>query len=590
MVSDLRIKKLTLENFGPFFGEHQIRFPSGTTFILAENKDGRGKLSSNGSGKTTLLYGICYALFGKTPTGLMASDLVHRGCTQLKARLDLGEGYIIERVYQKSKESVSFTNPVDGVFKADKKIAQARIEELLGITYNLFFASLYLSRTAAAVQFLQAQPAKRADILNDLVDTRVFTQARALVAKEYDKINEGWRSRDGVLSYQRAQIERWQQHIQSIDERLEAVEDTERKRKSALREQLAELQEKIDLCTATILTKPRHTMQQLEDDRLVLLNKRRVLEEAIQSLPLQHRHLSVGNCPACGQEVSHERVEEQERLRKVAAEDRARLRQEMDVLDRDIERVRQSQEALRLYATKAEHARSELESARREQAHIQVALSEASSAAIALAGQRKHLLEQIKEASAQMEEMRVQQEQAVIDLRLYERLKGVFGSEIRNVLFDSIRGSLEAHTAAWLRELANDLLKVTFPSQDAKNREKFDVLVQNGNAVQDVAAFSEGEGWRVSFAILLGIRQTLMQRTGCKLNLLLIDDPIGGLDNAGVSTFMQLLRDMGDRRLAKTILVALPRRELVDGASILTVIKEQGRSTCNSGHLTSDHL
>lgn len=586
MAQQLRVRKLRLENFGPYLGQHTIGFPAGTTFLLAENRDGRGKLSSNGSGKTTLLYAICWALFGKTPTGLTGSDLVNWNEKQCSVTLDLGHGYSIERNWKPGKESVAFTNPVDGVFKADKTIAQNRINELLGITFNLFCASLYLSRAAVAVQFLLATPSKRADILADLIDTRIFVETRKAVVKDHAEEENQWRARHGVAELLRSSIEKWQGQVAEIDQRLEAAEDSERKRKSALREQMASLQERIDTCTAIILAPPTWTMEQLEERRVALHKNRYAICDALQSLPLQSKHLQVGNCPTCSAPITQEQVDACAREAELVVKERKRLRIELDLCEADIRKIEEQQQKVRDYQAKADNARTELAAAKRELAFIQTSLAETAGAVVQLSARRSQLMSQINESSQQLLSVSAEQEKSVLKIRQLEKLKTVFGSEIRNVLFDSLRGSMEAHTAAWLRTLAGELLRVTWPSQDRQNKERFEVLVHNGNQVQDVASFSEGEGWRVSFAILLGIRQTLMERTGCKLSCLLIDDPIGGLDDAGVATFMNTLRDMGDKGLAKSILVALPRRELVDGASVVTVVKEGRKSKCTSGHQT----
>lgn len=73
----MRILKVTLHNFGPFFGEHSFDVADrGLVFVCGDNRD-EPRMNSNGSGKSTLFDAIDWCLFGDVPKGDHVDSVVN---------------------------------------------------------------------------------------------------------------------------------------------------------------------------------------------------------------------------------------------------------------------------------------------------------------------------------------------------------------------------------------------------------------------------------------------------------------------------------------------------------------------------------
>ena len=63
----MRIKKIQLLNYGPFFGEHEFVLENrGLTLVQGRNLD-EPRMNSNGSGKSALFDALDWGLFGVIP-------------------------------------------------------------------------------------------------------------------------------------------------------------------------------------------------------------------------------------------------------------------------------------------------------------------------------------------------------------------------------------------------------------------------------------------------------------------------------------------------------------------------------------------
>jgi len=99
----MKLLSLDIKDFG-VIGEASVDFErydiKDKVLIIGENQDAAGA-DSNGAGKSTLLNAISWAIFGRIPTDVSASDIIRRGKSLCKVRLRLldesNKEIIIER-------------------------------------------------------------------------------------------------------------------------------------------------------------------------------------------------------------------------------------------------------------------------------------------------------------------------------------------------------------------------------------------------------------------------------------------------------------------------------------------------------------
>lgn len=161
--------KLYLKNFLSY-GEQGIEIDfNGYQILLLIGK--------NGAGKSSILDAILWALWGKTRSG-GDNDIMHSGSSDMEVRLDFVVREATYRVVRKrSKKGKSFvsvlelqslTEPITVLTDATIVQTQTRIDELIGVDYELLVNSAFL-RQGQAQEFTQKSPSKRKQLLATLL-------------------------------------------------------------------------------------------------------------------------------------------------------------------------------------------------------------------------------------------------------------------------------------------------------------------------------------------------------------------------------------------------------------------------------------
>jgi len=583
----MRLDKVELENFGAYYGKHSFKFPNGLTFLLGSNQDNPQEADSNASGKTTILHAICYALFGQTAGKVKASELVSEQCVpgeRMEVMVRFGKQVTITRTYTAKGSSVVLETPEHGRIVGDVKEVDRRICEYLGITFSLFANAMYLASTSGSVQFLKLQPAARAAVLGDLVDDQVFQRAAAILKTNKSTAEHAYSRLTHEIELRKRNIQAQEQKLAQIVADLASIRVQESEGLTKLNEEITRLQRKLHDIVCANLKEPKDTAEFLEERRIDLNKRIRVNQEQIaNNQPLPARIGEGERCRYCCSVVDYNTLQYIKKENEARAQELEALRQEKAVLDRDYDNIEKRITALRTWREQAEKRKSDIAELNYELAYLHRKKSETTQGSRDLERRRDEIVEAIAEEKGEIHAVVQKQLDLATEIQVSGKLVTILSSEVRNLLFDRIRGALEACTDRYLRTIAGDMLTIAYPSTDSAGREKFEITVtQEGKAPRDISTYSEGEAWRATFAILLALRDTLLQQAKCKLSVLLIDDPVGVLDITGMRRYLDVLRNMAAASSAETILVTLPRSDgLQADDSVLQVVKKGGQSFAN---------
>lgn len=154
-------------------------------------------IGKNGAGKSSILDAILWALWGKTRSG-GDNDIMHSGSSDMEVRLDFIVRDAIYRVVRKrSKKGKSFvsvlelqslTEPITILTDATIVQTQARLDELVGVDYELLVNSAFL-RQGQSQEFTQKSPAKRKQLLATLLGLEKYADYHE-AAKKNLRLNE----------------------------------------------------------------------------------------------------------------------------------------------------------------------------------------------------------------------------------------------------------------------------------------------------------------------------------------------------------------------------------------------------------------
>lgn len=154
-------------------------------------------IGKNGAGKSSILDAILWALWGKTRSG-GDNDIMHSGSSDMEVRLDFVVRDAIYRVVRKrSKKGKSFvsvlelqslTEPITVLTDATIVQTQTRLDELVGVDYELLVNSAFL-RQGQSQEFTQKSPAKRKQLLATLLGLEKYADYHE-IAKKNLRLNE----------------------------------------------------------------------------------------------------------------------------------------------------------------------------------------------------------------------------------------------------------------------------------------------------------------------------------------------------------------------------------------------------------------
>ncbi|TVQ98132.1 MAG: hypothetical protein EA403_14410 [Spirochaetaceae bacterium] len=186
----MRILRIALENLNSLRGLHEVRLDT-------EPLDGAGLFAitgPTGAGKSTLLDAVTLALYGRAArygSAPSPADVMSRHCGSCSAEVDFevaGARYRAVWNLRRAREK-----PDGNVQPAQRYIYDAqdrpltqkigeserKIEQLIGLDYPRFLRSVLLAQGEFA-QFLKAKPTERAELLESLTGTDIYSELGVL--------------------------------------------------------------------------------------------------------------------------------------------------------------------------------------------------------------------------------------------------------------------------------------------------------------------------------------------------------------------------------------------------------------------------
>ena len=559
------IQRLKMRGFGSFADEEEIVFQKGVTYIVGENLDFPGTADSNGCGKTTILDAICLAINGSTPSGRKKDATINRYRDESYLYLHMGDTHIERKKTRGKSEKLRFRHGVEDWSRQDYDAAQRQILEDFGVPFETFCNALYLTKSSKTVRFLEATPSQRGAVLAELVDDWIFRLAGDKVGEKLKETNAQQAQLMNNISSLQLRLDENQKTILKLELQVAAFNEdmTERKRKAA--KKVMSIRARMTEAEKTIMDTPDLSMEELQTNKE---NIRRKISDTMQqqaALKQLAKVLSADleegtTCPTCQRVLSEDDAVKLGGLACDAEEQLEHITDKLVNLNDVLEEINQDQQKLRDWRAAQKAARQELKNLQDEYQMLQDELAPAST---------KHLESLVMEKKAlgatleqQLKKFKVELATAVELVPVLKDLKKGFSTGIRNMLYDKLRGDLEYYSNYYLDLLAGNELRIKFPGRTKSGIDKFDILLTSDNKEQGLECYSEGETWRATFSSLLALRRILLESQACSARFLLVDDPIGALDETGARKFIQLLQVVSEAT-GTQIICTVPR--LIEG-------------------------
>jgi DNA repair exonuclease SbcCD ATPase subunit len=562
---------MILEGFNRFVQKQTILFNSEVYYVVGNNLDHPVKSPSNGAGKSSILNAICWGLFGKTVSRLRAREVMANRVKKAQVILNFDNGLEVCRTHD-TYHRLYFS--VNGKrYENDVIETQEELNKHLGLNWDTFQSTCCMFSGGTASKFLEARPGERAAILGNLVNDSIFQQASTQMMTDY----EYYQKQRGILESNRnilnKQIEEKYIQLEQFLLKYSKAQAEEANRKTLITMRIADIQNQIKQILLELDHPPIKSVEEIQAHISTLIQNYKTQYDKLKYIEFNmHPAEDVvegSHCSKCKRYIDANAYESY----KLTIEDGVKEFQTLSVEVKEIAKQIEihKEEYNKTFGWWQDKAKKE-ETISEYKINIMDLEESLNQNYLGYLEARKQELEkEVVSLSTTIKDI----DEQIYSFNYYENiLKQLipgFKNEIKNILFDNIRGDLEYNTTLFAQQFAEDMFKIYYPNKDLNYKEKFEILMEAEGTVRDISTYSPGERWRASFACLLALRYTMMQKTKSKLNLLLIDDPMGEIDDGGCEELFKVINNLWKQE-KNLVLVTLPKAHIIPpGSNIISV-------------------
>lgn len=499
-------------------------------------------VGANGAGKSTVLDALCFGLYGKPFRKIKKDQLINSingRDTVVEIEFDIsGETYLVRRGIKPT---------VFEIYKSDQMLDQLAAsrdqQEMLERTILRMnmksFTQIVILGSSSFVPFMQLPTSVRREVIEDLLDIRVFSTMSSLL-KDRVSSNKGELL---LIDKEISSIEEMIRIQKSRDEYDEQVklETIERIQASivALQQKIEKQNERIDVLQAEI------NLENDLVDEVVLrerMTKLRELEKSLtqkrsKALKMVEFYETNDSCPTCSQTIGDALKTDKIITKKATADE-----------------VEQALEKLSINITSLGNT---LLAAKAKSDKVQKLNRDIASINTDIAADNREIRTLQRQIADLMKPRAVVESDGIEDLRL--KLKATNARKIEHmtqkellevatvILRDSgIKSRIIKQYIPIINSLVNKYLAMMDFFVKFELDESFEEkLLSRHRDDFTYDSFSEGEKMRIDLALLFTWRAIAKMKNSASTNLLLLDEVFdASLDNNGCDDFMKLLQSI----------------------------------------------
>ena len=531
----LIFKKLRYKNFlssGDTFTE--INFLANNTNLI---------IGSNGAGKSTILDALTFVLFNKPFRKINKPQLVNsvneKNCLVEIEFSANNRDYLVRRGI---KPNV-FDIEVDGKLldkRGDDRDNQITLEEnILKVNYKSFTQIVILG-SSTFVPFMQLTAANRRDVIEDLLDIRVFSSMSTITKERVRALRDEIKILELKKSTLKEKAEMQKNFIDDITKRGESnIADKQEAAKKLMFEQVALSDE-----VAAKIAELEELNKELEEftgatEKLKKLGSfKGKIQQKIATLTKNHKFFTENaTCPTCTQDITDE-------LKEAKVSELNKEGKELKKGFAEIEEAMAEEEAREKKFT--ELSRSVLE-ANKVVSHNNVKVNGYSEQIRSIEDDIASIRDRIENQTEEKEKLKdfIQKLRLVIDevsIKKSEMEKHKF---IADLLKDGgVKTNIIRKYIPLINKHVNKYLHmIEFYINFNLDEEFNETVVSPIHEKFSYSSFSEGEKMRIDLSLLFTWREVARVRNSVNTNLLIMDEVFdSSLDGFGTEEFLKIIR------------------------------------------------
>jgi len=517
-------------------GDHwsEIDFQGHTTNLV---------VGTNGSGKSTMLDALTFVLFNKPFRKINKSQLVNATnekdcCVEVEFSVN-NKDYLVRRCIKPNK----FDIEVNGTLlhkESDDRVNQKLLEEnILKVNYKSFTQIVILG-SSSFVPFMQLSTSNRRDVIEDLLDIRIFSAMNTLIKEKIRTEKEKIRSLDLKRDNIKDKISMQENFIKELEEQgKDNITENEKKRDRLGDEICVLIMQTEDLEDKVYgLTEDQKEVTGTGEKLLKLNTFKGKLSNKVATLTKEHKFFSENvTCPTCTQSI-----EESFRLNRINdVQTKAKeLKKGYDDLEKTIKEEQNRERhfnQLSKEITKLNNGISKnntkISGFQRQIRDLESEVQRFTEQLANRSTENEKLVEFSKSLQTTLEESSERREEVIYHDFAYSLLKD-----------DGVKTKIIKKYLPFINQQVNRYLQLMdFYINFTLNEEFVETVRSPIHEDFSYSSFSEGEKMRIDLALLFTWREVARVKNSVNTNLLIMDEIFdSSLDNFGTDEFLKIIR------------------------------------------------
>ncbi len=506
-------------------------------------------IGENGAGKSTILDALCFGLFNKPFRNISKKQLVNTvngGGSVVEVEFNVsGKDVKVVRSIKPNKFEVYVNGNMINQDANARDYQKYLEQQIMGLNYRSFTQVVILG-SSTFVPFMQLTTKARREVVEDILDIKIFSLMNFLLKNQTKELNENIRNTEAQFDLTKEKASLQQRFIEDVIENKSSIIEES---KSKITSNEKSIKTKKD--SIVLLDKAKTSLSYDSEQKIKLEEKIRKLsrtESALQNKRGEYeRQINFfeenAECPTCEQDITDATKQTQIATRnsKVGELDKAisdAKRMEREEQER-LEIIRENLEAFRKHDVEIAKIRSSINELEKFNVKLQKDIETYTQGSVSdddkvklaeLKGQIKLIEEQkskLNEDKFYVDVARNLLQDTGIKTKIVKQYL-----PIMNKLVNTYLSSMDFYVQFNLDENFNETIKSRF-------RDEF-----------SYASFSEGEKMRIDLALLFTWRAIAKMKNSTNTNLLILDEIFdSSLDGSGTDDFLKILDTFSDQNV-----------------------------------------
>jgi len=500
-------------------------------------------VGTNGTGKSTVLDALTFSLFNKPFRKINKSQLVNatnEKDSQVEVEFDInGRQYLVRRCMKPNL----FEIEVDGQKmhkQADDRATQKILEEnILKVNYKSFTQIVILG-SSAFVPFMQLSGSNRREVIEDLLDIRIFSAMNLIIKEKIRKQKDEIRVLDLSRENVKDKLDMQKKFIEELENRGKAnIQGKQDKISTLLDEQdgYVSTNEGLELeVTGLIEDQEKVTGA---SKKLRTLNKYKgQLSQKVATITKEHKFFSENvTCPTCTQNI-----EESFRLNRI--NDAQTKAKELQSGYQELEKAIKNEE-------EREHLFTKLS---KEITKLNNDISQNNTRISGCQRQVRDLESEIQKLTTQLANRNTEDEKLKEFKQSLQNIFKELADKKPDIMYhdfaysllkdDGVKTKIIKKYLPLINQQVNRYLQMMDFYINFKLDEEFSETIESPiHENFSYSSFSEGEKMRIDLALLFTWREVARVKNSVNTNLLIMDEVFdSSLDGMGTEEFLKIIR------------------------------------------------